>query len=333
MPTTPTLPPPPEPPWTWRPLHRAPLDGSIVPVFDGRYLVTSTGFASGGTDLTVTESRTGRVRVRHDTPPGYAVQGAWLAARWMLVAETEYRPASYAIRLYRYDLATGAVDRLHDRLPAVAQPKLSVAGAVLAYVGGDRAGKQCLHRVVIDTLAVETAGCVPKGIVIGDPQVSADGTVTFNQSTQTRCKRLYRWPAGTATVLRIAAVRDCQQWSGAVVPGGEVWSETQPALRNVLYSRGYARDATGQRIDLGVILTDTIRPCRDWIYWNAPANHRPGGPEALYRWRPGRYVEQRLAPYRADAKPTAVNCSGDQITVRIDTLQPAGSAAFVHSAQ
>lgn len=94
------------------------LDGSIVPVYDGKHLVTSTVFVAGGTDLTVRDTGSGEVVARYDTPDEYVVQGVWLSGDRMIVEETEFEPRRRDIRLYRFDLRTGSHSLLRSILAA-----------------------------------------------------------------------------------------------------------------------------------------------------------------------------------------------------------------------
>lgn len=192
--------------------------------------------------------------------------------------------------------------------------------------GGDVAGRQCIHQLVISTLAVTRAGCVPPGSVLGDPTVGTDGTIVFSRvdgaNTAQRCKRLFTWPPGGTSVLPLSGVRACVQWSGAVVDNGRVWSEVQPERENVAYAKAYAQRTDGRRIDLGPIVTGTIEPCGNWIYWKAPANHRAGGPEAVYRWRPDTPIQTVRPPADTNTVLTPPTCSGTTLTIREDHLQP-----------
>ncbi len=343
--TTPSVQPPPSPPptpsgpWAWRTILTQALDGSIVPVYDGRHLVTSTDFVAGGTDLTVKDTSTGKIVTRYDTPAAYAVQGVWLSGRWMVVEETEYEPKRFDIRLYRFDLQTGTIDRLHTnpKVPRATEPQMQAAGNVLAYTGDDDAGQQCMHRLAIDTLAVQQAGCVPPGSVLGDPAVGPDGAITYSRvdapNSAKRCKRLFHWPAGAAQPTAVTGVRGCAQWSGAVVAGGTVWTEVEPTKQNVVYARGFTRTADGTRTDLGLTVTGTIEPCAGWVYWKAPANGRDGGPEAIYRWKPGiAQPETVFAPPKTDAVLSPPSCAGPYITVRLDRIQPPAAVAQTHLA-
>lgn len=325
-------------PWKWQTLVKLPLDGSIVPVYDGKHLVTSTDFVAGGTDLTVKDAGTGRVVKRYDTPAGYAVQGVWLSGRWMVVEETEYEPKTYAVHLYRFDLQTGTVVKLHEKasVPKATEPDMTVSGDVLAYVGDDPAGRQCMHRLTVSTLAVQKAGCVPKGTVLGDPALGPDNSVTYSQvdgaNTGKRCKRLLHWPAGPAAPAAVAGVRSCAQWSGAQLAGGALWSEVVPGQEDIAYAHAYARAADGKRTDLGLIVTGTIEPCAGWIYWKAPANHKPGGREAIYRWRPGTAPETVHPAAQPETVLSPPHCTGTYLTLRLDTLQPPSSTAQAHPA-
>ena len=310
------------------------LDGSIVPVYDGRHLVTSTGFVAGGTDLTVRAAGSDRVVARYDTPPGYVVQGVWLSGDWMLVEETEFEPRRHDIRLYRFDLRTGARSLLRT-IPAATEPDMQATGDVLAYVGDDAAGRQCLHRLTISTLAVTGAGCVPRGSVLGDPAVGTDGTIVYSRvdgaNTSARCKRLFRWEPGGTSVVPLAGVQACAQWSGAALANGLVWSEVRPNRDNIAYSNAYAQPTDGRRVDLGPIVTGTIEPCGAWIYWKAPADRRAGGPEAIYRWRPGTRIEAVRPPADTNTVLTPPTCSGTTLTIREDHLQPPTSITRSHS--
>ena len=307
------------------------LDGAIVPVYDGRHLVTSTGFVAGGTDLTVTGS--GKGVLRYDTPAGYVVQGVWLSGDRMIVEETEFEPRRHDIRLYRFDLRTGSRTLLRS-IPAATEPDMRATGNVLAYVADDPAGRQCLHRLAIDTLAVERAGCVPRASVLGDPTVGADGTIVFSRvdgaNTTKRCKRLYTWKPGGTAVVPLAGVRSCAQWSGAAVADSIIWSEVSPERDNLAYAQAYAQPTDGRRLDLGLIVTGTLEPCGPWVYWKAPANHRPGGPEAIYRWRPDTPVQTVRPPPDSNTVLTPPTCSGTTLTIREDHLQPPTTTTRSH---
>lgn len=323
-------------PWSWKTVTKASaLDGSIVPVYDGEHLVTSTGFVAGGTDLTVEDARSGKVVARYDTPDKYAVQGVWLSGDRMIVEETEFEPRRHDIRLYRFDLRTGSHSLLRT-VPAPTEPDMQATGNVLGYVADDPAGRQCLHRLSIDTLAVARAGCVPRGSVLGDPSVAADGTIVYSRvdgvNTSARCKRLFRWTPGGTAVVPLTGVRRCTQWSGASVPNGTVWSEVRPDRDNIAYANSYAQPTDGRRVDLGPIVTGTLEPCGSWIYWKAPADRRAGGPEAIYRWRPNTPVETVHPPADSNTVLTPPTCSGTTLTIREDHLQPPTSTTKSHPA-
>jgi hypothetical protein len=325
-------------PWVWQTLLKQRLDSSIIPVYDGRHLVTSTEFVAGGTDLTVKDIPSGRVVLRYDTPPSYVVQGVWLDGRWMVVEETEFEPKRYDIRVYRFDLASGAVRKLYDdpRLPRPTEPDVQAAGGVLAYVADDPSGRQCIHRLAIASLSVQRAGCVPRGTVLGDPTVGADSSVTYSAveapGTPKRCKHLFHWPAGGTGVMAVPAVRECAQWNGALAGGGMVWAEVGQASTSMAYADGWARTPDGDRLDLGLTVTGTIEPCAGWIYWKAPVNGRPGGLEAIRRWRPGDDAEEVLRAASTNEVLSPPVCSGSLLVARIDTLDPPSATVQSHSA-
>jgi hypothetical protein len=304
----------------WTKILRQPVDGQHVVTQQRKYLVTRGSDEAGTT--TVTERAGRKVVVRHAPPAGFVAQSpVVIDDRWALIEDIRSDGPNPEIRVYRYDLGTGAKTDLATQkaLPRISEPEIGAYDGTFAYSSTDARKRSCLVVASLDTLAARTVTCVADPGYIADPVVSADSVtysaITGPQSPQ-RCKRLFTAPLAGGAATPVAASRNCIQWSGATLRGATVWSEVGADDPDQYQSRAYVRDAAGGAArSLGSIVTDTIVACGHWIHWEVRTMTNDAESYQLQRWQPGVARPQVIYTTPPDTAITAPVCQDNTLIV------------------
>jgi hypothetical protein len=299
---------------------RQPVDGQHVVTQQRKYLVTRSSDDAGTTTITDRASR--RVVVRHAPPAGFVAQSpVVIDDRWALVEEIRADGPNPEIRAYRYDLTTGKRTDLSQQraLPRISEPEIGAYDGTFAYSSTDSGRRSCLVVADLASLKARTVSCVADPGYVADPVVSAD-SVTFSEITAPesprRCKRILTAALAGGSARAVGATRNCIQWSGASLRGATIWSEVGAADPDQYQSRAYLREfADAPARSLGMIVTDTIVACGNWIHWEV--RNVVNGAESfqIQRWQPGLARPQLIYSTPPDTALTAPSCQDGNLLV------------------
>lgn len=304
----------------WTQILRQPVDGEHVVTQQRRYLVTRSSDEAGTT--TVTDRATRRVVVRHAPPSGFVAQSpVVIDDRWALIEEIRSDGPSPVIRAYRYDLTSGAKEDLAKvkGLPRITEPEIGSYDGTYAYSTTDSQRRSCLVVAELATLKTRSVSCVADPGYVADPVLSAD-SVTFSEitapETAKRCKRILTAALTGGPARPVTAAKNCIQWSGASLRGATVWSEVAASDPDQYQSKAYLRESVeGPAKSLGLIVTDTIVACGNWIHW-VVRNIVDGAEHyEIQRWRSGLARPQRIYATPPDTSITAPSCQDGKLLV------------------
>lgn len=299
---------------------KQPVDGQHVVTALPKYLVTRGSDEAGTT--TITDRSSKRTVVRHVPPDGFVAQSpVVIDGNWALVEEIRSDGPSPEIRVYRYDLGTGArTDLAKQRaLPPISEPEIGGYDGVFAYSSTDSRKRSCLIIAELASLRSRNVTCVADPGYVADPAVSAD-SVTFSEitapSTPQRCKRLFAVPLSGGSARPIAAAKNCIQWSGASLRGATVWSEVSATDPDQYQSKAYVRSGPDSPAEsLGQIVTGTIIACGNWIHWEVRTVTNGAEAFQIQRWQPGIGRPQRIYATAPEVALTAPTCQANTLIV------------------
>jgi hypothetical protein len=296
------------------------VDGQHVVTALPKYLVTRGSDEAGIT--TITDRASKRVAVRHVPAAGFVAQSpVVIDEQWALVEEIRSDGPSPEIRVYRYDLGTGARTDLAKQkaFPRVSEPEIGAYDGTFAYSSTDGRGRSCLMIAELASLKTRNVACVADPGYVADPVVSAD-SVTFSEitapSSPQRCKRLFTVALSGGAARPIAAAKNCIQWSGASLRGATVWSEVGASDPDQYQSKAYLRaggDSAAQ--SLGPIVTGTIIACGNWIHWEVRTVVNGAESFQIQRWQPGIARPQRIYATAPEVALTAPACQANTLIV------------------
>ncbi|TDD26077.1 hypothetical protein E1218_13990 [Kribbella turkmenica] len=311
---------------------RQPVDGLHLVTQQRKYVVTRASDEAGTT--TITDRSSKKVVVRHVPPAGFVAQSpVVIDDRWALVQDIRSEGSDPQIRVYRYDLTTGRATDLAGRLPAVSEPEIGALDGTFAYSSTDARDRSCLIVAELATLKSRTVSCVAAPGYVADPVVSAD-TVTFSEvtapETAGRCKRVLTASLSGGLPRPVPAATRCIQWSGASLGGATVWSEVGAADPDQYQSKAYVREsADSPTRPLGMIATDTIIACGNWILWETRTVADGDEAYQINRWHPGLRQPQRIYTGKPGTVLTPLTCQDD--TVYVEAAQLATNPAYTET--
>ncbi|HET6741622.1 MAG TPA: hypothetical protein VFH76_21910 [Kribbella sp.] len=302
----------------WKNVLRQPVDGQHLVTQQRKYVVTRGSDEAGTT--TITDRSTKKVVVRHVPATGFVAQSpVVIDDRWALIEDIRSDGPDPQIKLLRYDLSTGKASA-PTALPAVSEPEIGTYDGTFAYSSTDAKNRSCLIVADLATLKARTVTCVAAPGYIADPVVSAD-TVTFSEivapGTAHRCKRVLTAPRTGGAAQPVPAATNCIQWSGATLRGATVWSEVGASDPDQYQSKAYVRESGDSPArPLGVVVTDTILACGNWILWET-RTVSAAGEEAyqINRWRPGVPKPQTVYAGKPNVALTPMTCQDSTVYV------------------
>ncbi len=316
----------------WTKLMRQPVDGLHLVTQQRKYLVTRGSDEAGTT--TIADRTSKKVVVRHVPPSGFVAQSpVVIDDRWALVEDIRSEGPDPEIRVYRYDLTTGRPADLSKQLPKVSEPEIGASDGTFAYSSTDARNRSCLIVAELATLKSRTVACVANPGYVADPVVSAD-TVTFSEltapETARRCKRILTAALSGGPARPVPAATKCIQWSGASLRGATVWSEVGGSDPDQYQSKAYVRDsADSPARSLGVVATDTIIACGNWIFWETRTVGNGDEAYQINRWRPGLQQPQRIYTGKPGTALTPLTCQDN--TVYVEAAQLATTPAYTET--
>ena len=126
------------------------------------------------------------------------------------------------------------------------------------------------------------------------------------------------------------AATKCIQWSGASLRGATVWSEVGASDPDQYQSKAYVREsADSPARSLGVIVTDTIIACGNWILWETRTVDNGDEAYQINRWRPGLEHPQRIYTGKPGTALTPLTCQDN--TVYVEAAQLATTPAYTET--
>jgi hypothetical protein len=316
----------------WTKMMKQPVDGLHLVTQQRKYLVTRGSDEAGTT--TITDRTSKKVVVRHVPPAGFVAQSpVVIDDRWALVEDIRSDGPAPEIRVYRYDLTTGRPASLAKQLPKVSEPEISASEGTFAYSSTDARNRSCLIVAELATLKSRPVACVANPGYIADPVLSAD-TVTFSEitapETARRCKRILTATLSGGRPRPVPAATKCIQWSGASLRGATVWSEVGASDPDQYQSKAYVRDsADSPARALGVIVTDTIIACGNWIFWETRTVGNGDEAYQINRWRPGLQQPQRIYTGKPGTALTPLTCQDN--TVYVEAAQLATTPTYTET--
>jgi hypothetical protein len=296
-----------------------------------KYVVTRGSDEAGTT--TITDRTSKKVVVRHVPAAGFVAQSpVVIDDNWALIEDIRSDGPDPEIKVFRYDLSTGRTTSL-GRLPQVSEPELSAYGGTFAYTSTDAKNRSCLILANLATLASRTVGCVAAPGYIADPVLSADA-VTFSEitapQTSRRCKRVLVATLSGGAARPVPAATTCLQWSGASLGGSVVWSEVAASDPDQYQSKAYVREsADSPTRSLGMIVTDTIIACGNWIFWETRTVGDGAEAYQINRWRSGLPKPQRVYSGEPGTVLTPLTCQDD--TVYVEAAQLATNPTYTEA--
>jgi hypothetical protein len=316
----------------WTKMMRQPVDGLHLVTQQRKYVVTRGSDEAGTTIITDRTSK--KVVVRHVPPTGFVAQSpVVIDDRWALIEDIRSDGPDPEIRVYRYDLTTGRPTDLAKQLPKVSEPEIGASDGTFAYSSTDGRNRSCLIIAELATLKSRTVACVASPGYVADPVVSAD-TVTFSEitapETNRRCKRILTAPLSGGQARPVPPAMNCIQWSGATLRGATVWSEVGASDPDQYQSKAYVREsADSPARSLGVIVTDTIIACGNWILWETRTVDNGDETYQINRWRPGLERPQRIYTGKPGTALTPLTCQDN--TVYVEAAQLATTPAYTET--
>lgn len=302
----------------WTKMMRQPVDGQHLVTQQRKYLVTRGSDEAGTTIITDRASK--KVVVRHVPPAGFVAQSpVVIDDRWALIEDIRSDGPDPEIRVYRYDLTTGRPTDLAKQLPKVSEPEIGASDGTFAYSSTDVRNRSCLIVAELATLKSRTVACVANPGYVADPVMSAD-SVTFSEitapETTRRCKRILTATLSGGQARPVPAATNCIQWSGATLRGATVWSEVGASDPDQYQSKAYVREsADSPARPLGVIVTDTIIACGNWIFWETRTVDNGDETYRINRWRPGLERPQPIYTGKPGTALTPLTCQNNTIYV------------------
>jgi hypothetical protein len=315
----------------WTKMLRQPVNGLHLVTQQRRYLVTRGSDEAGTT--TITDRTSKKVVVKHVPAAGFVAQSpVVIDDHWALIEDVRSDGPDPEIKVFRYDLTTGRPTSL-GRLPKVSEPEIGAYGGTFAYSSTDAKNRSCLILADLATLTSRAVTCVANPGYVADPVISAD-TVTFSEitapETSRRCKRILVASLSSGKARPVPAATNCLQWSGASLSGATVWSEVAASDPDQYESKAYVRDpADSPARPLGVIVTDTIIACGNWIFWETRTVGDGNEAYQISRWRPGLRQPQRIYSGAPGTALTPLTCQDD--TVYVEAAQLATTPAYTET--
>jgi hypothetical protein len=317
----------------WTKVLRQPVDGQHLVTQQRKYLVTRGSDEAGTTVITDRGSR--KVVVRHVPAAGFVAQSpVVIDDRWALIEDIRSDGPDPEIRVYRYDLRTGRPTDLAKQLPRVSEPEIGASDGTFAYSSTDARNRSCLIVAELATLKSRSVTCVADPGYVADPVVSADA-VTFSEitapETARRCKRILTASLSGGAARPVPAATNCIQWSGASLRGATVWSEVSASDPNQFQSKAYVRESGDSPARaLGVVVTDTIIACGNWIFWQTRTVADGNESYQINRWRPGLQGPQRIYAGKPGTALTPLICQDNTVYVEAAYLSttPAYTETF-----
>lgn len=204
-------------------------------------------------------------------------------------------------------------------------PEADLGYGRLAFTTGEPSRAMC---VVVAELARQRVGfreCAEEGEIYGDialdDRVLAYTSLKGWQTEDLRCKRPRFVLLSSGKHLRKlerlsrGALGGCQVWSGMPFSGGVAWDVADPDSETIQVGHAYAATNSGQVVDLGEVLTDSMRSCGDSLFWQ-----KAEGSILIQQWRPGRSIRTILRSGRG-SDITSLTCGDDHwLTTRVDGL-------------
>jgi hypothetical protein len=302
----------------WTKLMRQPVDGLHLVTQQRKYVVTRGSDEAGTTIITDRTSK--KVVVRHVPQTGFVAQSpVVIDDHWALIEDIRSEGPDPEIRIYRYDLTTGRPTDLAKQLPKVSEPEIGASDGTFAFTSTDARNRSCLIVAELATLKSRPVTCVVNPGYVADPVVSAD-TVTFSEitapETTRRCKRILTAALSGGPARPVPAATNCIQWSGASLRGATVWSEVAASDPDQYQSKAYVRESADSPVRaLGVIVTDTIIACGNWIFWETRTVTNGTKAYQITRWRPGVERPQRIYTGKPGTALTPLTCQNNTIYV------------------
>jgi len=297
---------------------RQPVDGLHLVTQQRKYVVTRGSDEAGTTIITYRTSK--KVVLRHVPQSGFVAQSpVVIDDHWALIEDIRSEGPDPEIRIYRYDLTTGQPTDLAKQLPKVSEPEIGAVDGTFAFTSTDARNRSCLIVAELATLKSRPVTCVANPGYVADPVVSAD-TVTFSEitapETTRRCKRILTAALSGGPARPVPAATNCIQWSGASLRGATVWSEVAASDPDQYQSKAYVREsADSPARALGVIVTDTIIACGNWIFWETRTVTNGTETYQITRWRPGIERPQRIYTGKPGTALTPLTCQNNTIYV------------------
>jgi hypothetical protein len=315
----------------WTKVLRQPVNGLHLVTQQRKYVVTRGSDEAGTT--TITDRTSKKVVVKHVPAAGFVAQSpVVIDDHWALIEDIRSDGPEPEIQVFRYDLTTGRVTGL-GRLPKVSEPEIGAYGGTFAYSSTDAKNRSCLILADLATLTSRTVACVADPGYLADPVISAD-SVTFSEitapQTSRRCKRLLIASLSGGPARPVPAATNCLQWSGASLSGATVWSEVAASDPDQYQSKAYVRDsADSPARALGMVVTDTIIACGNWILWETRTVGDGNEAYQINRWRPGLRQPQRIYSGKPGTALTPLTCQDD--TVYVEAAQLATTPAYTET--
>ncbi|MFF1819976.1 hypothetical protein ACFVWG_21925 [Kribbella sp. NPDC058245] len=316
----------------WAKVLRQPVDGQHLVTQQRKYVVTRSSDEAGTT--TIADKSSKKVLVRHIPAKGFVAQSpVVIDDHWALVEDIRSEGADPKINVVRYDLSTGSASGL-GKLPPVSEPEIGAYDGTFAYSTTDARNRSCLIVASLASLTSREVGCVAAPGYIADPVVSSD-TVTFSEitapETAGRCKQVLTASLSGGPARPVPAATKCIQWSGASVGGATVWSEVAASDPDQYQSKAYLREsADAPSRALGVVATDTILACGNWILWETRAVGSSGEESfQINRWTAGLAKPQRIYSGKPGIALTPMTCQDNMVYVEAADLN--GSPAYTEA--
>jgi hypothetical protein len=279
----------------------------------------------GGPAYSSVVRKDGSSALRHFAGPGqWLTQNAWFWRDRAVFLDLNY--PKRVVRLSIYSAKDGSI---LDWPPTQAQvpqiPDADVAEGQLGYFTGlPEEGGMCFRVVDLPDLETKTEECAGDGVILGDVALH-DGIAVISRlvhhlAPKRRCKTLEAIHLDTgrhATAVEhdIADHAHCLAWDGVAVGDALAWDQADPNSEMIQFGHGFVRTADGTIQPLGTLLTDTMVPCGDALYWLTGRHDQ----SQVERWTPDGQIAivYRTGPNRLATLPQCAN--NRWLTTRVDS--------------
>jgi hypothetical protein len=279
----------------------------------------------GGPAYSSVVRKNGSLVLRHFAGPGHwQTQNGWLWRNRAVFLDLNY--PKRLVRLSIYSTKSGSIldwPPSHAQVPQI--PDADVAGGQLGYLTGlPDEGGICFRVVDLTNLETRKLQCAPADVTLGDVALH-DGIAVISRlvhplAPKQRCKTLEVIDLASghhdaAVEHDIADHAHCLAWDGVAVGDALAWDQADPNSEMIQFGHGFVRTADGTIQPLGTLLTDTMVPCGDALYWLTGRHDQ----SQVERWTPDGKIAivYRTGPNRLATLPQCAN--NRWLTTRVDS--------------